>query len=190
MYAWKLPQTLQVGKETYRIRTDFRPALDIIAAFNDIELPQEGKMKVLLEILYIDMPPIECLDEAVSKATWFLDCGKENDGKIRPQTMDWEQDAPIIFPAINKLAGYETRAPQVHTHWWTFVGYFNEIYDGFFSQVLAIRQKRAKGKKLDKWELEFLKENKEIVELRRKLSDEEKKKQIAEQEAVDALFRN
>lgn len=189
MFSWELPTALEVGGESYEIRSDFRPALDIIAAFNDPQLPDAAKLEVMVTILYVSPPPAEYLDEAVKKALWFLDCGKQDDGKTKPRTMDWEQDAPIIFPAANKIAGYETRNPQRYTHWWSFIGYFNEIEDGTFSQVLSIRQKMARGKKLEKWEREFLKENRELVELRAKISDEERELRKKEQAAVDALFK-
>ena len=102
--------------------------------------------------------------------------------------MDWEQDAPIVFSAINKISGREVRDPNQYMHWWTFIGYFDEIGEGTFSQVLAIRQKRAKGEKLEKWEREFLKNNRSMVELKQSMSDEEKEQWRIEQEAVDALF--
>lgn len=189
MFSWNLPSSLEVGGKSYPIRTDFRPALDIMAAFNDPELPEDARLQVMVEILYIDVPPMEYLEEAIKQAIWYLDCGKSPDGKSRPRTMDWEQDAALIFPAVNKVAGYETRNPQTYTHWWTFVGFFEEIEEGTFSQVLAIRQKRAKGKKLEKWEQEFLRENRSLVELKEKVTGEEQIRRQQEQAAVDALFK-
>lgn len=189
MDFWNLPTTLEVGGEEYEIRTDFRAILDILTALTDPELPEEGRTKAMVEILYPTLPPVECLNEAVQKALWFIDCGRVRDGKPNPVTMDWEHDAPIIFPAVNKIAGYETRNPNAYTHWWTFLGYFDEISDGLFSQVLAIRQKRAKGKKLEKWEQEFLSENRALVEIRRKASEEDEELLRKEQDAVDAMFR-
>ena len=54
-----------------------------------------------------------------------------------------------------------------------------EIGDGLFSQVLAIRQKKAKHKKLEKWEREFERENAEIVGIKKILTDEQKKEMEA-----------
>ena len=88
----------------YEIRTDFRPALDILEAFNDPELPEENKIQVMMEILFVELPPEEYLNEAVERAYWYLDCGKRSDGKAGPRVMDWEQDASMIFSAINKVA--------------------------------------------------------------------------------------
>ena len=189
MFTWDLPQALEVGGRMYKIRTDFRPALDILVAFNDPELPEENKIQVMMEILFVELPPEEYLNEAVERAYWYLDCGKRSDGKAGPRVMDWEQDASMIFSAINKVAGYELRNPQRYTHWWTFAGYFDEIDEGIFSQVLAIRQKRAKGKKLEKWEEEFLHEHRSLVILENKTSEEEQKRIAAEEAAVDALFK-
>ena len=165
MAAWNLPVTLNVAGTDYEIREDFRAALDILAAFNDEALSEDEKIKATIEILYYPIiPPEEHLQEAFDKALWFIDCGIEQDDTPKPRTMDWEKDAPIIFPAVNKIAGFETRCGKV-IHWWTFYGWFMEIDDGLFSQVLSVRQKLAKGKKLDKWEREFLNSNQKLCEL-------------------------
>lgn len=188
MHSWDLPLTLTVGGKSYGIRTDFRPCLDIMTAFNDANLDDAGKYQVMVEILYEESIPEEDIPEAVEQALWFLDCGKKSDNVPRPRVMDWEQDAPIVFSAINKISGREVRDPNQYMHWWTFIGYFDEIGEGTFSQVLAIRQKRAKGEKLEKWEREFWKNNRSMVELKQSMSDEEKEQWRIEQEAVDALF--
>ena len=78
----------------------------------------------------------------------------------------------MIFSAVNDIARTETRS-QPYIHWWTFLGYFSEIREGLFSQVLLIRQKKAKGRKLDKSEQEFYTQNKDLVVLKKKLTKEE-----------------
>ena len=94
--------------------------------------------------------------------------------------MDWEQDENIIFPAINKVAGIETRT-ATYLHWWTFTGYFMEIPpDGVFAHVMSLRNKKAKHKQLDKWEREYWNANKALCVLKPKLTAEE-------QEAKDRL---
>lgn len=91
------------------------------------------------------------------------------------KVMDWEQDEPILFPAINQVAGCEVRSVP-YIHWWTFVGYFMEIREGIFSTVLGIRQKMAKGKHLEKWEREFRRNNKRSVTLRNGIRKKNRKK--------------
>lgn len=167
MAAWDLPYSLNVGGVDYEIREDFRAVLDILTAFGDDELTAEEKTQAMIEILYYPaLPPPETLGEAAEAARWFIDCGiTREDEQPTARTMDWEQDAGIIFPTINKIAGFETRGRQT-IHWWTFYGWFMEIGDGLFSQVLSIRQKLTKGKKLEKWEQEFLRNNPKLCELK------------------------
>ena len=79
-----------------------------------------------------------------------------------------------MFPAVNKAAGFETRSAE-YIHWWTFLGYYMEISDGIFSNVLNLRLKKAKGKKLEKWEREYWQSNKELCVLKPNLSADEQK---------------
>ena len=151
----RLPTSLDVGGADYPIETDYRNILVFLAACSDPELSAAEKLEILMKRLYRDgfyQIPQEHMEEAILQAKWFVDCGQEEDDK-KPakKVMDWEQDEPILFPAINKVAGMETRAAP-YIHWWTFSGYFMEIEEGAFSTVLGIRQKKAKGKKLEKVE--------------------------------------
>ena len=187
MYAWKLPTSLHVGGANYKIRTDYRVILDILAAMNDPDILDPGmtedekqaeKVLTMLQILYIDfgsMPPRDW-KEAAEKACDFIDCGIKDDGKPKPQTMDWEQDAPLIVPAINKSVKIDVRSVK-YMHWWTFFGLYMEIGESTFSTVVSIRDKKRRGKKLEKWEQEFYRNNKHLVDLKARRierSDEEK----------------
>lgn len=179
----RLPTEININGVNRAIRSDFRVALLIFQAYNDPELQQYEKTRVMLECLYEDAIPIEDLEEAISQALWFLDGGTSAEEGANHQStkkvMDWEQDQQIIFSAVNKVAGYETRLSE-YIHWWTFLGYFNEIGEGLFSTVINIRNKLNKGKKLDKVEREFYKENKSLIDL--------KKRYTAEQQAeIDRL---
>jgi hypothetical protein len=129
-------------------------------------------MRRLYRIDLNEMPQ-EHLEAAMLQMKWFIDCGKEEEkGKISPRLIDWEQDEAILFPAINKIAGCETRSLE-YLHWWTFMGYFMEIESGTFSTVLGIRQRKARSKKLEKWEQEFYRNNKQMCDIRKRYSAEE-----------------
>lgn len=171
-----LPKSLDVGGIAFPIETDYRNILVFLAACSDPDLSPEQKLEILIKRLYRDgfcQIPKNCMEEAVRQAKWFVDCGqKDDDKKPVRKVMDWEQDEAILFPAINKVAGMETRAAP-YIHWWTFSGYFMEIEEGTFSTVLGIRQKRAKGKKLEKWEQEFYRNNKAICDIKRRYAAEE-----------------
>ena len=187
--SWELPESLPVGDSTFRIRTDFRDILTIFDAYNDPDLPIEAKTYVMLKIIYPDfeMIPEDLMQEAAEKAMDFINMGQEDDDRKKPQLMDWEQDADILIPAINKVAGCEVRAVD-HLHWWTFMGYYMEIGDSLFSQVVSIRYKKAHGKKLDQWEKDFEKDNKQIVKLKKRLTAEEKADRDAFMEALKELI--
>lgn len=162
-----LPTSLEVGGKQYAIRSDFRDVLNIFQAFNDPALADGEKAYVCLKCLYVDYYsiPYEQMQEALKKACWFCDGGKEYKQKTdNIKSFDWDQDEKVLFPAINKIAGFEVRNCE-YMHWWTFIGYFGEIGEGLFSTVMHIRQKRLKGKKLDKWEEEFYRQNKDLINL-------------------------
>lgn len=173
MNAWELPTTLNVGGKDYAIRTDFRAVLDILMAHNDPELDKSEKAEVMLRILFPDFDsiPPECWDEAATKAADFIDCGRKPDGKKSPRLVDWGQDAAIIIPAVNSVAKCEVRAiPELH--WWTFFGWYMSISESLFSSVLRIRQKKSKHKKLDKFEEEFYRDNRSMIDLKEPETEE------------------
>lgn len=182
----ELPKSLLINGNEYEIRSDFRDVLKIVCAFNDPELENEEKVYICLFIFYPDFLdiPKDDYEAAFRAAITFIDHSvKADTGKPPPRIMDWEQDEAIMFPAINKVAGYETRSCE-YLHWWTFLGYYMEISEGVFSHVLGLRMKRAKGKKLEKWEQEYWNANKGICVLKPRLTAQEQ----AEKDRLNALL--
>lgn len=183
--AWEFPTSLNIGGFDYEIRTDYRAVLDLLTALNDPDLTDSDpnvtsymQTMVILQIMfpqYEDIPT-ENIQEAVDKVTEFIDMGISDDSK-KPKTMDWEQDAPILIPAINKVLNTEIRA-QKHIHWWTFLGAYMEIGESLFSNIIHIRRKKAKGKKLEKWEQEFYKENKSLIDFHEKSQRSQEEKEL------------
>lgn len=166
-----LPETLFVDGVEYKIRSGYDTALLIFQAYNDPELSDKEKATVCLICLYEELPESET--EALERAIWFLDGGDMPKSKPLPyKIMDWEQDEQMLFSAVNKVAGYETRKAE-DLHWWTFLGFFNEINEGLWSQVMNIRSKKAKSKKLEKWEQEFYNQHKDLIDIKTKYSAEE-----------------
>ncbi len=189
--AWEFPTSLNIGGVDYEIRTDYRAVLDLLAALNDPELTDSDEQmtaymqsQVIMQIMFPKSEdiPVEHLQEALDKVAEFIDMGISDERK-KPKTMDWEQDAPIIIPAINRVLNTEIRAVQ-YMHWWTFLGAYMEIGESLFSNVIHIRQKKAKHQKLEKWELDFYKENKNIIDLKKRYTEEE----LAEQERLKRLL--
>ena len=73
---------------------------------------------------------------------------------------------------INRVAGCEVRALPF-LHWWTFLAYFRGIGEGQLSAVVGIREKRRKGKKLDEWERDFYRENRDMVDFKMRYTSED-----------------
>lgn len=186
----RLPKELNINGTDRAIRSDFRVALLIFQAYNDPELSDQEKAQTMMECIYEDYEgiPYDDWQEAYDRAVWFLDGGgveeeKETNHQKAKKVMDWEQDEQIIFSAVNKIAGRETRAVE-YMHWWTFLGYFNEIGEGLLSTVINIRQKKNKGKRLEKYEQEFYRENKSLIDIKVRLTPEEQ----AEKEYFEKLL--
>lgn len=179
----QLPKTLTINGKSYRIRTDFRNILRIFEAFADKDLSDKEKMLVCLRRMFVDFSklPYDDYKEAYEKVYWFIGCGKPEEKRPPVRTFNWIKDEPLMFPAVNKAAGLEVRAVP-YLHWWTFMGYFESIdAESLFGTVLSIRQKKARGKKLEKYEREFMQNNKALMAL----DVEEAKPRTAEEKLLD-----
>jgi hypothetical protein len=164
----QLPQALKIRGVNYPIRTDFRNILKIIAAYNNENLSDSEKIFVCIRRLFKSPSKLpkdgRFYAEALEAANKFIECQLSND-RPGPTVFNWEKDEQLIFPAINKVAGVEVRTLE-YLHWWTFLGYFQSIdRDDLWGTVLTIRQKKAKGKKLEKYEKEFLASNRDLCAL-------------------------
>lgn len=173
---YDLPQSLVVCGVEYEIRSDYRAALDICAALSDCELNEQEKSLVALEILYVDFEhmPFEHYEDALKQGFWFLSCGEDEQSAGKsPKLMDWEQDFPYIVAPINRVLGTEIRALE-YLHWWSLVSAYQEIGDCTFAQIVRIRDRKAKGKKLDKADQEWYRNNRKIVDFKQKFTENEK----------------
>lgn len=186
MNVWELPTSLEVNGHSYPIRADFRAILDILSIFsNPLYTPQES-WECALIIAFPDYEeiPKEDLEGCMEQLSLFIDGGVERvDAKGKPSLMNWNQDAPIVIPAVNRVLGQEVRA-QEFVHWWTFLGAYMEIGECLFSNVLSIRNKKLKGKPLEKYEQEYYRENKDTIDIKQPETEEEK----AERKRLNALL--
>lgn len=175
MSAWDLPTTLEVNGTDYAIRTDYRAVLDLMTVLEDAELSDAERGALALEILYVDydsMPPTD-YREACERLKWFIGGGDSPAKPPRRKLVDWKQDFPLIIGPVNHVLGYEARAVE-SVHWWTFLAAYCEIGDCTFAQVVNIRNKKSKGRKLEKHEQEFYKEHRDLVDFKTVLTDEDK----------------
>ena len=166
---FELPITVNVDGKEYPIRNkgDFRMVLDCFKALQDEELSQYERVLTSLVIFYDGISSTEDLsdtftnlEEPVQEMYKFFNCGEQESlgTKSNYNLVDWEKDAQIISASVNKVAGKEVRA-ESYVHWWTFMGYYLGIDEGVFSMVINIRNKMVRGKKLEKYESEFKRDN-------------------------------
>ena len=65
---------------------------------------------------------------------------------------------------------------------------YTEIGDGTFSTVVTIRSKQARGKKLEEYEKDFMRENPELVRLHRRKTEQELREEAEDAAALRALL--
>lgn len=151
-----------------RNRGDFRMVLDCFEALNDSELDADYRALTGLIIFYDGMRDENDvvatfgnnLEQAIIKMYDFFNCGqpKAPGAVMKHKLVDWKQDAQLIAGAVNGVAGKEIRA-EAYLHWWTFMGYYLNIGESAFSTIVGIRHKIKSGKKLEKHEKEFKRDN-------------------------------
>lgn len=180
---WDLPIEVIVDGEIYHITNDcdYRVVLDVICTLNDIEMPIQDRIICALLQFYKELTReniSDCphIDELHKEMFRIINNGEDPEENQSPnqQLMDWEHDFPQITPPISRVLGYDVRTPNKYTHWYSFLGGYMEIGECTFSTIVSIRQKRAKGQKLEKWELEYLRDHRKMIELPRKITAEEK----------------
>lgn len=177
---YTLPKTVAVGGEELAIRTDFRVILTIMEAISDPDLSVQDRALCLIELFYMEPDRVRNAKEAVEACYSFIDMG-EPSGKKSPRVMDWKQDFKYIIAPVNRVLGCEARGIEYDydtntggLHWWTFMAAYMEIGgDCMFSQIVSIRDKQARGKKLEKYEKEWARRNSDLIAFRQKFSEDE-----------------
>lgn len=192
-----LPESFTIDGLDYPIRTDYRNILQVFEAFSDPELTQEEKWVVAIYLVFADFFCAEDvilaayegfnIQEAVDQLSWFITAGAPEREVLEKPTYSWQKDEQIIFSAVNKVAGTEVRNLE-YLHWWTFLGYFNEVGEGTFSFIVGIRNKLNRGKKLEKHEKDFLTRNKELVKLERPKTKEELEQEAEYKALMDEVL--
>lgn len=175
MNIWNLPTSVHVAGVDWDIETDYRAIIDVLIALNNPDYDDEEKMLYCLIALIIDFDAMHkrYYREAMKAIAQFIDMEKGDEEKKKsPSLMDWEKDAALIIPAVNKVLGKEIRAEK-YMHWWTFMSAYMEMGECSFTHIVRIRDKKARHIKLEKWEKDFIRENKSLVELEKRLSKEE-----------------
>lgn len=165
---YTIPISVVIDNIEYGIRNngDYRVILDCFSALQDVDLTEQERVFASLIIFYQDLNSVEDvlvqdnLVDRVAEMYKFFNCGDTDTigTKVPYKLIDWEQDSQLISSAINAVANTEIRSSP-YIHWWTFMGYFSAIGKSLLSNVITIREKLLKGKKLEKYEREFRRDN-------------------------------
>lgn len=152
----RLPTTLKVNGQEYRIDSDFRTCLRIMLAFQDAELAGFEKSVIFFENLFIDKP--EDVKAALENGSWFLNGGKaEKDEDEGPRVFGWNKDANLIFAAFQQTHGIDLNAIE-YMHWWKFLALFMDLgSETAFCNLVGMR-KRVKTGKASKEERQMARE--------------------------------
>ena len=167
---YELQTSVEVNGVEYRITNegDYRMVLDCFNVLNDEELNDYERMIACAIIFFVDFDSMDDLarlsseeyTDLINGMMLFFNCGENKSSGMTSQykLIDWEQDSQLIISAINNVSGKEIRAER-YIHWWTFMAYYMAIGDCPLSNIVSIRHKIAKGKKLEKYESEFRRDN-------------------------------
>ena len=169
---WGLPRQAVIDGVSYPIHSDFRDILEIITYLEDETEPEFVRWQIALALFYPTVPADT--RQAMTFLADFISGGQQT-GRPGPKLLDWQQDAQLIIADVNRAAGQELRSLP-YVHWWSFLSWFHAIGEGQLSTVVAIRNKLHKGQKLEAWEQEFYRANRQRVDIRK--ADTEQKQQL------------
>lgn len=181
---YDLPTSIEIDNHHFAItnKGDYRMVIDCFMALEDPEMEKEDRILTALIIFYEDITDLEDVvsvfgervEEACNKMFDFFNCNEPTVGyKVNHKLIDWEQDEQLIISAVNNVAGKELRWED-YLHWWTFIGYYMAVGESVLSTVVGIRDKIIKGKKLEKYEREYRRDNPQYFNWNRKSADDQR----------------
>ncbi len=171
-----LPKRVQIKGKDFDIvgGGDWRAVAEIVIALSSSDLEGSDLTVGWLTRFYPALETPEdfvinqdCIEHLVQFMEAFVcrfEPTKEAEGV---PIMSWEKDITMIVDAVNKHRPEDIRGVG-YMHWWTFLGYFHEIDpETSFGTVVSIRNKRKHGRKLEKHEAEYYRENRDRIDIRK-----------------------
>jgi len=165
---YEIPTSITVNGKQFNIRNrgDYRVVLDCFNALCDTELTKQERIISTLIIFFEDCNSVQDirifddLETTIKEMYKFFNCGQTTlQGQHSDyRLLDWKTDEHLICSAINNVSHTEIRF-EPYIHWWTFMGYYMAIGECPLSTIVNLRSKIVKGKKLEKYEKEFIQNN-------------------------------
>lgn len=138
--GYELPDAIEVGGISYRVKTDYRIW---------IRLPEMNDYR---ELFIGDNPSFfgYFSREAIVSIKEFYLCGKgSSDGNQEDQLMDFEQDSGRIYASF--LQAYNIDLFEVELHWHKFLTLLQNLPEWTtLSKVISIRAYKGDDEKLNK----------------------------------------
>ncbi len=159
-----LPDAVEIDGQPIVIDTDFRTALRVILAFEDVTLADLEKQAILLDNLYPVLP--DNVTEAFAQGMKFLNGGEVDSDDDVPglRLYSCERDANLIFAAFRQTHGIDLENVK-DLHWWKFLALFNDLgAETTFCNLVGLR-KRIKTGKASKEELSAVRDMREWIDL-------------------------
>lgn len=172
--SWGLPDSVEIDGMQYSIRTNYRCILDILTDLSNPDADGQERALIVLIGLYPEfekMPP-DHYEKAVQEGLRFINRGEDENKYKTTHLVDWEQDSDLIAAPVSRVLGRSVRS-DTSLHWWEFLDAYMEIGDCLFAQVVRIRERKSRGKPLDKQDHEFYVRNRHLVDFKRKYTNAE-----------------
>lgn len=140
----ELPDSVEIDGKKYLLNTDFRASLNVILAYEDINLTDREKQTILLVNLYPVIP--ENIELAFEQAFKFIDGGElPKKGVSKPRVYSWGKDSNMIYSAFKQTHGVDLAEEKMH--WWKFLALFMDLgAETAFSSVVNLRSRVKSGK--------------------------------------------
>lgn len=182
-----VPESVEIDRTEYKIRTDFRVSILFEMMMQDEELSNKEKLLKALELYYPIIP--DNVEEAIEKIKWFYRCGKDivksntNNKGESVKIYDYEYDDDYIYSAF--LSQYNIDLQDIrHLHWWKFKAMFKSLNED--NKIVKIMQYRSidLSEIKDKEQNAYYRKMKKLYEIPRSTGEVEKIRAIE-----DALMK-
>ena len=178
-----VPESVEIDRTEYKIRTEFRVSILVEMMMQDEELSNEEKLLKALELYYPIIP--DNVEEAIDKIKWFYRCGKDivkSNNESHGESVkiyDYEYDDDYIYSAF--LSQYNIDLQDIrHLHWWKFKAMFKSLNED--NKIVKIMQYRSidLSEIKDKEQNAYYRKMKKLYEIPRSTGEVEKIRAIEE----------
>lgn len=143
----RLPDTIKVQGQEYRIQTDFRAFIKLEALLFDISDPVDKLIKIL-DLMIIDLTPElvenlkvpEFVEEMISQIIRFYSMNEEPEksSKIQKRIYSFDSDAAYIYGDFYSQYGIDLSTARLH--WWVFRTLLLQLgKESKFAEVIGFR---------------------------------------------------